>query len=147
MRKQAAPYIAAILLAFFTLLRAEPAYAAGDEIKIRMTVGKQVLTATLEDNSTTRAFLEKLPVTLPMMDLYGREMCYRFDEALPADGVQTRNFRPGEIIYWPPRHSFVIMYRQDGERFAMQYIGQVDSGVEIFERTGDADVVFELLYE
>lgn len=119
----------------------------GEEIRIKITVGDQELAATLEDNSTTQALLEKLPMTLPMMDLYGREMCYRYDEALPADNVQTRNFELGEIIYWPPRHSFVIMYRQDGEQFSMQHVGQIDSGVEIFEQTGDVTVTFELLSE
>lgn len=145
MKERATQYIAAALLAFLTLLCAVPASHAQDEIRIRITVGGQALTAALEDNPTTRAFLRKLPITLPMADLYGREMCYHFDEPLPASDVQTRNFRLGEIIYWPPRHSFVIMYRQNGERFAMQHIGQIDAGVEIFAQTGDTDVLFELL--
>lgn len=142
MKKHAALFVAGILLAFFALA---PVFGSGDDIRIRITAGERVLTATLENNSTTRAFVRKLPLTLPMADLYGREMCYRFDEALPANEIQTRNFRPGEIIYWPPRHSLGIMYRQDGERFAMQHVGHIDSGVEIFARTGNTEVLFELL--
>lgn len=82
-----------------------------------------------------------------MMDLYSREVVYRFDDPLPTDEVQMRGYEVGEIIYWPPRHSFVIMYAQNGERFNMQTIGHIDSGVEIFEQTGDVDVTFELLEE
>lgn len=118
-----------------------------EEIKIKITVGDQVLTATLEDSATTQALLERLPLTLPMMDLYSREVVYRFDDPLPANEVQMRGYEVGEIIYWPPRHSFVIMYAQNGEQFSMQTIGRIDSDVEIFEETGDVEVTFELIEE
>lgn len=111
--------------------------------KMKITVNGRTLTATLEDNATTRAIAQRLPMTLPMMDLYGREMCYRFPEALPTDNASTRGYEVGEIVYYPPMHSFVIMYRQNGERFQMQSIGRIDSGVEIFDGIGDVDVQFE----
>ena len=114
-----------------------------ETMKIKMTIGDRTLTATLLNNATTRAFVEKLPLTLHMLDLYSREMCYRFPEALPANEVSTRGYETGEIIYWTPGRSFVIMYAQNGERFAMQSMGRVDSGVEIFQQTGDVDVTFE----
>nr|WP_314466334.1 cyclophilin-like fold protein [uncultured Clostridium sp.] len=117
------------------------------EKRMRITVGDTVLTATLADNETARAIADMLPLTLPLMDLYGREMCYRFTNELPANEVHTRNFQLGEIIYWPPRHSFVIMYNRDGEQFDMQHVGQIDSGVEIFNQTGDVEVTFELINE
>lgn len=111
--------------------------------KMNITVNGRTLTATLEDNVTTRAFVEKMPITLPMMDLYRREMCYRFPEALPTDNAHSRGYEVGEIVYYPPMHSFVIMYKQNGEHFQMQSIGRVDSGVEIFNGIGDVDVRFE----
>jgi len=118
---------------------------AQTEYKIRLTFGAHTLTATLTDNSTTRAFVAKLPLTLPMMDLYGNEMCYRFDEALPTDSAYNQGYEVGDILYWPPRHSFVIRYAQNGEVFEMQKMGKVDAGVEIFEGIGDVDVTFELI--
>lgn len=111
--------------------------------KMRITVGGHTLTATLENNATAQAFAAKLPITLPMMDLYGREMCYRFPEALPADEARTRGYEVGEIVYYPPMRSFVIMYAQNGERFQMQSIGRVEGNVAIFNGIGDVDVRFE----
>lgn len=111
--------------------------------RMRITVGGHTLTATLENNATAQAFAAKLPITLPMMDLYGREMCYRFPEALPADEARTRGYEVGEIVYYPPMHSFVIMYAQNGERFQMQSIGRVEGNVGIFDGIGDVDVRFE----
>ena len=129
------------LLVLLLMCAAFPANA--EEMKIKITAGGKTLTATLEDNPTSRAFMAKLPLTLPMLDLYGREMCYHFDSALPTDKLTSTNYEVGELIYWPPRHSFVILYKQNGERFERQHVGCVDSGVEIFDGMGDADVLFE----
>lgn len=115
-------------------------------IKVKVTAGEHVLTATFEDNATARALIGKFPLTLPMQDLYDREMCYRFSEALPAEEAATSGYAVGDIVYWTPRHSFVIMYEQNGERISnLQKIGHIDQGVEIFKLTGDIDVTFELL--
>lgn len=114
--------------------------------KIKITVNGQTLTATLEDNSTTKALLAKMPMTLRMQDLYGREMCYHYGAgSLPTDELRSDGYQTGDIIYWPPRGSFVILYAQNGERFTRQHLGRIDSGVEIFKTTGDADVTFEIL--
>lgn len=114
------------------------------EIKVKITVGDQELTATLENNATSRAFAEMLPLTLPMMDLYSREMCYRFDEELPTDTLRSDGYAVGDLAYWPPGHSFVILYEQNGEQFSRQHLGHIESGVEIFDGIGDVDVTFEL---
>ena len=116
------------------------------EIKIRITVGGRQLTATLENNATTRAIVEQMPMTLHMMDLYGREMCYRYGAyALPTDNMRDDNYAVGDIAYWAPGGSLVILYEQNGEEFSRQHLGHIDSGVEVFKTTGDADVTFELM--
>ena len=83
----------------------------------------------------------RFPLTIPMMDLYDREMCYRFPEALPADEARRSGYEVGDIAYWAPRHSFVIFYEQNGEIIGnLQKIGRIHSGVDLFARTGDTDV-------
>lgn len=115
-------------------------------IKIKVTVGGQVLTATLIDNATTRGLIAKFPLTVPMMDLYSRELVYRFPDPLPANETQTSGYEVGDLSYWTPGRSFVIFYRQNGEVISnLQKIGRIDSGVEIFEKTGATDVKFELI--
>ena len=138
MKKLAAAITAALCLS--------AVHAQAEDIKVKVTAGDHVMTATLQDNATARAFASKLPMTLPMMDLYGREMCYRFPDALPANEVGTMGYDVGDIMYWTPRHSFVIMYEQNGEVIGgMQMVGRIDSGVEAFRSTGDVKVTFELL--
>ena len=126
---------------------AESTESVGNEtVQIKITVGDTELFATLEDNATTRALIEQMPMTLSMDDLYGREMCYRYGaNALPTDSLRSDGYEVGDIAYWPPRGSLVILYKQNGEQFERQHLGHIDSGVEVFENTGDADVTFELV--
>jgi len=134
-----------IIFLILTTMAIPYSATAQSQYHVKMTFGDHTLTATLDDNSTTRAFIAKLPITLPMLDLYDVEMCYRFSEALPTDDVSDQSYEVGEIMYWPPRHSFVIRYAQNGETFDMQKMGRVDSGVEVFDGIGDIDVTFELI--
>ena len=115
-------------------------------MQIKITVGDTELFATLEDNATTRALIEQMPMTLSMDDLYGREMCYRYGaNALPTDSLRSDGYEVGDIAYWPPRGSLVILYEQNGEQFERQHIGHIREGVEVFATTGDAEVTFEMI--
>lgn len=113
-------------------------------IQGKVLVGDQELKAEFYDNATTQALLRDFPLTIMMMDLYSREMCYRFDEALPANEAETSGYEVGDIAYWPPRHSFVIFYKQNNEVISdLQKVGRITSGVEVFEKNGDIEVTFE----
>lgn len=122
------------------------AFAAqgNDMMKIDVTDGKNRWTLVLEDNATARALTAKLPLTLDFADLYGRELCYRFREALPANEVRVRGYRPGEVIYWPPRHSLVIMYAQNGETFDMQTVGRIEGDLAALAAAGDVTLTLTL---
>lgn len=129
----------ALVIVFLVLCSS--AYA--DEMRVKISVNNKVLYAVLDDNATSRAIYNKLPLKLFMQDLYSREMCYNFDESFKTENLRSDNYEVGDLIYWPPMHSFVILYRQNGEKFRRQHLGKVLSGVEIFESTGDAEVLFE----
>jgi len=120
-----------------------PSCEAGREqgtMKVTLSFNDTVLTATLYDNATTRSLARKLPLRLVMRNLYSREMVFRFPEPLPTDDVAVRGYEVGEIVYYPPRHSFVILYAQNGERFSMQGLGRIDSGLELFQDTEEITV-------
>lgn len=118
-----------------------PSYA--ENLRISVKADGKTLTATLEDNPASREFYSRLPLTLKMKDLYEREMCYNLEDALPTGKLVSDNYRVGDLIYWLPGKSLVILYKQNGERFSRQYLGHIDSGVELFEKTGDVEVTFE----
>ena len=114
---------------------------------IKISVNGTELTAVLENNVTTRALVEQMPMTISMRDLYDREMCYNYGAGVfPTEMLRNDSYEVGDIIYWPTAGSFVILYRQNGEQFSRQHLGHIESGVEVFETTGNTDVTFELMY-
>ena len=65
-----------------------------------------------------------------MENIYGREMCQRFGRGtLPANEDKEKGYEIGDIVYLPPRGSFVILYKQNGEKFEMQAIGHINKDV------------------
>ncbi|MDL2321344.1 hypothetical protein LJC47_03245 [Desulfosarcina sp. OttesenSCG-928-B08] len=45
------------------------ATAAEPGIKVKITVGKETLTATFLDNATTRSLISRFPLTVPMIKM------------------------------------------------------------------------------
>ena len=117
---------------------------AADQMLITITAGDHVITATLYDNAAGRALWDKLPLTLNMMNLYGREMCYRFGAgSLPEDDAADTGYEIGDISYWPPAGSLVILYKQNGEVFEQQPIGHTNDDVSFFDGMPDTEITFE----
>ena len=117
---------------------------AADQMLITITAGNHVITATLYDNAAGRALWDKLPLTLNMMNLYGREMCYRFGAGgLPEDDAADTGYEIGDISYWPPAGSLVILYKQNGEVFEQQPIGHTDDDVSFFDGMPDTEITFD----
>ena len=117
-------------------------------IRIKVIAGSQVLTATLIDNATTCSLISRFPLTVPMKNLYAREMVYRFPDPLPAEQAQRSGYEVGDLSYWTPGHSLVIFYKQNGEIIDnLQKIGRFDSKLDFLQNVEAADVRFELLKE
>ena len=118
---------------------------AAKALKLKITAGDKILYATLEDNVTVRDFIRKLPTTLKMENLYGREMCYRYGAGgLAEAGTRNDAYEVGDIIYWAPRGSFVILYKQNGELFERVQMGHIDGDLNFFDGGGDMEIIFEL---
>ena len=118
---------------------------ASKALRLKITAGDKILFATLEDNATVRDFIKKLPTTLPMENLYGREMCYRYGAgALAESSTRSDGYEVGDLIYWLPRGSFVILYKQNGELFERVQLGHIDGDLNFFDGGGDMEITFEL---
>ncbi|MCL4488977.1 MAG: cyclophilin-like fold protein [Chloroflexi bacterium] len=119
-----------------------------DSMKIRLKVEDTVMTATLIDSKTTRAFVALLPLTLTMNDLFRREKYGHLPRAISNEGERTHTFQVGEIAYWSPGPDVAIFYRHDGPEIpdpGIIVIGQIDSGVETLNGAGSIQVTIELI--
>ncbi|WP_281757567.1 cyclophilin-like fold protein [Helicobacter suis] len=113
--------------------------------QIKITMGQQSLHATLEDNSATRALIAKMPFTVRMQNLYGRELVHRLGaRALPTGKLRHDACKVGDLIYWPPQGSLVILYKQNGEIFERQQLGHIEQDVSTLGRIKDIEVTFSV---
>ena len=118
------------------------------QMSVSITADGHTVRARLYDNEAGRALWDMLPLTLPMMNLYGREMCYRFGRGgLPDGDASETGYAIGDISYWPPAGSLVILYDQNGEVFEQQPIGHIDDDISFFFGMPDTDIRFEKIEE
>lgn len=111
---------------------------------VKITAGSKTLHAKFYDNAATRALLAKMPFTYKMMNLYSREMCYRMGNGALSDSeAADTGYEIGDISYWPPAGSLVILYKQNGEIFEQQPIGHTDDDVSFFSGMGTTEIRFE----
>ena len=115
-----------------------------ENMKIQIIVGDYIVYANLYDNKAARQFYEMLPQTFPMRNLYDREMCYRMGNGALLDSTaQDIGYETGDISYWPPAGSLVILYRQNGEVFEQVKIGHTDDDISFFDGLKEIDITFE----
>src|SRR5437660_7356882 len=116
-------------------------------MKIRLKVEDKVMTATLIDSKTTRAFVSLLPLTLTMNDLFRREKFAHLPRPISEEGKRTHTYEVGQVVYWSPGPDVAIFYRNDGEKIpnpGIIVIGKIDSGVAAFDVVGSVKVTIEL---
>lgn len=115
-------------------------------MKIKITIGKKTLTATLATNPTAKDFASVLPLTVNMNDLFGREKYGDLPKALSKNSPSKKTYEVGEIAYWSPAQQFAIYYHQDGESIpspGIIPIGKIDAGSEAFNVPGSMKVSIE----
>ena len=103
-------------------------------MKINITIGGKILTATLADNATARDFVSVLPLNLSM-------------KALSENGPRKNRYEVGDIAYWSPNQQFAVYYHQDGESIpapGIIPIAKMDAGTEVFNVSGSVQVAIEL---
>ncbi|MCY7008956.1 cyclophilin-like fold protein [Fusobacterium simiae] len=116
----------------------------GKEMNVKVTAGSHTFIVKLENNVASHALYDKLPLTLPMANRYGREMVYRFGAGgLPTDNASDQGYKVGDLSYWPPMGSLVILYKQNGEVFEQQKLGHTDADISFFNEMKDTNITFE----
>jgi hypothetical protein len=136
-----------VLVLGVTLMAGRAALAAdGQRIRIRM--GDQMVTATLNDSAATRDFIAMLPLSLHMSDWLRREKVAPLSAQLSEQSQGVPTYAAGDLGYWRPSNNFVIYYRQDGSSLpppGIVPLGKIDSGFDVFNVPREIDVTLELV--
>jgi hypothetical protein len=115
-------------------------------MKIRMNVEGEVVTATLDDNATSRDFVSLLPLTLPLKDYAKTEKVSDLPKRLSTEGAPPGSDPSvGDIAYYAPWGNLALFYKDFGYSDGLIRLGKIDSGVEALNRPGPLRVTIELV--
>jgi hypothetical protein len=145
-RQSAIAAIAGITLSAASWPWASASAQEGQRIRIRL--GEQTVTATLNNSEAARDLVAMLPLSIHMRDHLRREKTGPISGPLSERTVESRAYESGDLGYWRPGGNFVIFYRHDGLTIpspGIVLLGKVESGAGIFDVPGTVDVAVELI--
>ena len=120
--------------------------SAEDAQRIRIRMGDQTVTATLNSSDATRDFVAMLPLSIRMRDHLRREKTGPIPGPLSERTGGSPTYQSGDLGYWRPGRDFVIYYRHDGLTIpspGIVILGRLDSGTELFDVPGSVELSVE----
>lgn len=112
---------------------------------VSITVGGQVFTAALRDNETAKAFAEKLPLEVTMVELNGNEKYIYLDESLPTAASNPGRIQRGDIMLYGSS-CLVVFYEDFSTSYSYTPIGNIADadGLAAALGKGNVTVAFAL---
>jgi hypothetical protein len=118
--------------------------ATENEMEVRITIGDQHFTATLDDSPATRDLAAQLPLTLKMTDHGGVEKTGPLPSPLSLDG-QPAGADPdvGAVGYYAPGNDLVLYYGDQSYYDGIVVLGRMhsDAAARIAAIAGSVDVL------
>ncbi|MBT2700303.1 hypothetical protein J7E79_23345 [Bacillus sp. ISL-40] len=114
-------------------------------MKIKLTVGQDEYTASLNDSKTASDFIDLLPMTLTLEDYAGTEKISDLPKRLSTTGSPEGTAASiGDITYYAPWGNLAIFYRDFGFAKGLIKLGRIESGTEkLANNHGDFKVKIE----
>ena len=115
-----------------------------EENTMKITVGEQQFTVTLEDNATAAALKERLPMTLDMSELNGNEKYHYLSFSLPTASYSPGKIQSGDIMLYGDS-CIVVFYESFSTSYSYTRIGRIDdaAGLRTAVGAGDIQMTFE----
>lgn len=107
--------------------------------KINITINNKTFSATLEDNETTREFIQKLPLNITMNELNGNEKYYYFNSNLPSNPSKVGKINSGDIMLYGS-DCLVLFYDSFNTSYSYTRIGSLDNASNLKEILGNGNV-------
>lgn len=107
--------------------------------QVELIINNKSYTATLEDNSTSYALLDLLPLQIGMNDSNGNEKYFYLKTALPTNEYKPINIKKGDIMLFG-NDCLVIFYKDVINKYNYTKIGTIDDPQGLENIVGPADV-------
>lgn len=97
------------------------------------------LTATLEDNATTKALVGMMPITLQMNELNGNEKYCYLQSSLPTSASNPGTIHAGDIMLYGSS-CLVLFYKTFSTSYSYTKIGHVDNVSNLADMVGNGNI-------
>jgi hypothetical protein len=115
-------------------------------MKIRIIVGDRTITATLDDNATSRDFASLLPMSLTLTDYAATEKISDLPRRLATTGSPAgTDPAVGDIAYYAPWGNLAVFYKDFGYSTGLVKLGSIDAGIEALQQSGALRVTIDRL--
>lgn len=113
--------------------------------KILITINSQTFVASLFDNDSGKAFRDRLPMTITMVELNGNEKYYDLPQSLPTNSSNPGSIKNGDLMLYGSR-TLVLFYKNFSTSYSYTRLGKIDdaSGLASDLGAGNVTITFEL---
>ena len=106
---------------------------------MQMKIGNKEYSVVLQDNNTTKALQEILPMTVKMSEFNGNEKYYHFREALPSKPEHIGQIKTGDIMLFGD-DCLVVFYKDFKTTYSYTRIGHIENAVDLEQMLGRGSV-------
>ena len=116
-----------------------------DSMKLKISVGSNVFTATLNNNATATAFRATLPITINMSELNGNEKYFDLSYSLPTNALNPGTIQTGDLMMYGA-NTLVLFYKTFSTSYNYTRLGRINnpSGLAAILGSGNVTVTFDL---
>jgi hypothetical protein len=113
---------------------------------MKIIIGRKEFTATVLNNATANALLEKLPLVITMEELNGNEKYYYFSEKFPFQPVNPGMIQAGDLMLYEDC-CLVLFYERFATRYRYSKIGSIQNTKGLKEALGGGKIEVQFLKE
>lgn len=134
------------LVIVFAALAATSVEAETDSMRIRLKIDGKEVTATLNDNATSRDFVSLLPLTLKLEDYGETEKIGHLPRKLSTEGAPPGSDpSTGDVAYYAPWGNLAIFRKDFRYSSGLIELGKVDTGMDALNVPGSVEAKIELM--
>ena len=115
-------------------------------MKIKITIGTNVFTATLQNNATVTTFKANLPVSINMNELNGNEKYFDLPYDLPANASNPGTIQSGDLMLYGS-NTLVLFYKSFSTSYSYTPLGRINNGSGLAAALGLGNVTVTFDFE
>lgn len=113
--------------------------AKPEPIRVKITIGRHVFRASLDNNEAAKAFRALLPLKVEMADLNNNEKYCRLGKKLPASASNPHKINKGDLMLFGS-DTLVVFYESFPTSYSYTRLGSIDEPEKLKQAMGSGSI-------